>query len=135
MPNVGCLLGAAYQQQLSRLSSALVDAGLDIVPAEYLVLRGLYARDGMQQCDVAALLGKDKASVSRCVGAMERKGLINIETVSHKCRLIWLSDKGREIEPSIMKVARDRHKALADIVSRKDMEALVRVLKLILTQR
>ena len=134
MPNVGCLMGSAYQHQLARLASALADEELDIVPSEYLVLRGLYTHDGMQQCDVASLLGKDKAGVSRCVGAMARKGLVRVETVSHKCRRIWLSEKGREIEPAIMEIAEARHNALMDVVSTEDMEVFVRVLKLILKQ-
>ena len=134
MPNVGCMLGSAYQQQLSLLSTALTDAGLDIVPSEYLVLRGLYSSDGMQQCEVATLLGKDKAGVSRCVGTMEKKGLVSTEVVSHKCRRIWLSDKGKSIEPLIMKVAEQRHEAVMKLASPEDMEIFVKVLKLRLNQ-
>ena len=134
MPNVGCLIGSVYQQQLSCLSSALADKGLDIIPSEYLVLRSLYCHDGMQQCDLASLLGKDKAGVSRCVAAMERKELVRIETVSHKCRRVWLADKGKEIEPLLMKIACERHKALADLLGDNDMETFIRVLKLILKQ-
>ena len=135
MPNVGCLIGSVYQQQLSGLSTALADAGLDIIPSEYLVLRSLYNHDGMQQCDVAALLGKDKAGVSRCVGAMERKGLVRTEIVSHKCRRVWLTDRGGELEPVLLKIAGERHKALKQLVGDKDMETFVKVLKLILTQK
>ncbi|MDE6276971.1 MAG: MarR family transcriptional regulator [Muribaculaceae bacterium] len=132
MPNVGCLLGSVYQQELSGLASSLARKGLDIIPSEYLVLRSLYSHDGIQQCDVAALLGKDKAGVSRCVSSMERKGLVSIETVSHKCRRVWLSVKGRELESLIMQVAEERHKALMKRVDEKDMETFVKVLKLLL---
>ncbi|MDE6279146.1 MAG: MarR family transcriptional regulator [Paramuribaculum sp.] len=135
MPNIGCLLGSAYQQQLSRLATALTDEGLDILPSEYLVLRGLYTKDGMQQCDVASLLGKDKAGVSRCIRTMERKGLVSVKTISHKCRRIWLTDKSREIEPLIMKIAGARHDALLNLASSEDIETFVRVLKLILNQK
>lgn len=134
MPNVGCLLGSAYQVQLALLSTALYESGLDITPAEYLVLRGLYSSDGMQQCDIAALLGKDKAAVSRCVATMQRKGLVNIENVSHKCRKAWLTDKGKAIEPKIMVIAKKRQDALYSLVDNEDMEAFVRVLKLIVNQ-
>lgn len=135
MPNIGCLLGSAYQQQLRRLATALSDEGLDILPSEYLVLRSLYTNDGMQQRDVASLLGKDKAGVSRCIGTMERKGLVSVEVISHKCRRIRLSDKGREIEPLIMKIAGARHGALLNLASPEDIEAFVRVLKLMLNQK
>ncbi|MDE7418975.1 MAG: MarR family winged helix-turn-helix transcriptional regulator [Muribaculaceae bacterium] len=135
MPNLGCLIGAVYQQQLSGLASALAERGLDIIPSEYLVLRSLYGCDGMQQCDVAALLGKDKAGVSRCVSAMERKGLVGVQTVSHKCRRVWLTEKGRELEYVLLKVAEERHKALNDLVSAEDMKTFVKVLKQILQSK
>ncbi len=135
MPNIGCLIGAAYQQQLSGLSAALAAKGLDITPMEYLVLRCLYTHDGMQQCDISTLIGKDKAGVSRCISAMERKGLVRVEAVSHKCRRIWLADHGTAIEPMIMQVAADRHQTLTDIINPDDMETFVSVLKLILTQK
>ena len=135
MPNLGCLIGTVYQQQLSVLAFALAEEGLDINPSEYLVLRSLYSRDGMQQCDMATLLGKDKAGVSRCVANMEHKGLVKSEFVSHKCRRVWLSDKGKEIEPLLMKIAQARHKALADLIDQEDMKTFVNVLRKILNQK
>lgn len=135
MPNVGCLLGTAYQVESGMLNSALSDAGYDITSSDYLVLRGLYYKDGMQQCILAELLGKDKAAVSRSVSSMERKGLVKVETVSHKCRRIWLTGKGKAIEPAIMKIAEERHKALMSIANPEEMETFVRVLNMITNQK
>lgn len=129
MPNVGCLLGTAYQIQLALLNSSLRNARLNISPAEYLILRGLYSEDGLQQCDLSDLLGKDKASVSRCVAAMERKGLVRTECISHKCRRVWLTEMSKVIKPEIMEIARQRHDALLNIANKEDMDAFVRVLK------
>ena len=62
-PAVGCMLGKAYQILLSQLAKALSDAGLEITTTEYLVLRALYSDEGIQQCEIASLKGKDKASI------------------------------------------------------------------------
>ena len=70
-PNVGCLLGTAYQTLLSELTDSLDRKGLDITTSEYLVMRALYSNDGLQQCEIAALLGKDKGAISRCVKNLE----------------------------------------------------------------
>ena len=134
MPNVGCMIGTAYQILLSRLSEALADAGLDVTTSEYLVLRVLYCEEGLQQCEIADIIGKDKAGVCRCVAAMERKGLVRTECVSHKCLRVYLSDKGRAIEKQIMRVANERHMALGNAVNSKDMESFVKVLKAIIQQ-
>lgn len=135
MPNVGCMIGTAYQVLLSRLSTALINAGLDVTASEYMVLRVLYDEEGLQQCDIAEIIGRDKAGVSRCVAAMERKGLVRTEAVSHKCLRIYLSDKGRAIEAAVMGVANERQLALESIVEGSDMETFVKVLRTIIQQQ
>lgn len=135
MPNVGCMIGAAYQILLSKLSEALTDAGLGVTASEYLVLRVLYCEEGLQQCEIADTIGKDKAGVCRCVAAMEKKGLVRTESVSHKCLRVYLSDKGRAIEATVMGVANERHRALESLVDDSDMEAFVKVLRTIIQQQ
>ncbi|MBD5300677.1 MAG: winged helix-turn-helix transcriptional regulator [Bacteroides sp.] len=134
MPNLGCQLGKAYQRLLSQLASALAEAGLDVTTSEYLVLRALYTSDGLQPCEIAALLSKDKAAVSRSVTAMAKKGLVVTEPVSHKCLRVFLSEKGRGIEPEIMKVSEARHQALVGLVSPEELKSFVKVLNLITNQ-
>lgn len=128
MPNLGCLLGTAYQRQLSDLSAALTDKGLNVTTAEYLVLRVLYYADGLQQCDIASMIGKDKGAICRCVTAMARKGLIRTESVSHKCLRVYLTDYGRHLEPAIMDIARERHEAFIGLLSPDELQTFVRVL-------
>ncbi len=135
MPNVGCMIGTAYQSLLSKLSVALANAGLDLTCSEYLILRVLYDEEGLQQCDIAELIGKDKAGVSRCVAGMEKKGLVRTEAVSHKCQRVYLSDKGKSIEAAVKGVANERHHDLEGLVDGKDMEIFVKVLRAIIQQQ
>ncbi len=132
MPNTGCMLGTAYQTLLSRLSETLSAYGLDLTPPEYMVLRALYTSDGMQQCDLAAMIGKDKGAVCRSVAAMVKKGLLRTEAVSHKCLRVYIAPKGREIEPKIMAVARARQEALASLLTPAELSTFDTVLKKII---
>lgn len=134
MPNLGCLIGTAYQRELSRLAADLEDSGLDLTPTEYLVLRALYTRDGLQQCEIADLISKDKAAVCRCVTALSKKGFVTTEAVSHKCLKVYLSPTGRETEPTVMSIAEKRQKALAAIASEKEIEIFVSVLNKMIHQ-
>ena len=134
MPNVGCLIGTVYQRELAKLAGDLTDAGLDLTTTEYLVLRALYTRDGMQQCEIADLINKDKAAVCRCVTAMVRKGLVTTETVSHKCLKFYLSPTAREIEPTVLSVADKRQKAFAAIASPEEIETFVSILNKMIHQ-
>ncbi len=134
MPYLGCLVGTAYHKMLSRLEKALRRAGAGITATEYLVLRALDCRDGLQQCEIGEMVGKDKAAVCRTVGALARKGLLTTESVSRKCTRAWLTAAGRQLEPVVMQVASERHDELASMVSPADMAVFERVLSAIVKQ-
>lgn len=127
-PAIGCKVGRAYQIMLSQLASALKKAGLNITTSEYLVLRAVYSKEGLQQCEIADLVGKDKAAVCRCVAGLASKGLLATEPVSHKCLKVFLTEKSREMEPLIMNVAEIRHKALADLTTPEELEIFIKIL-------
>ncbi|MDE6393775.1 MAG: MarR family winged helix-turn-helix transcriptional regulator [Duncaniella sp.] len=132
-PNVGCMLGTAYQSLLSELTDALAKAGLDVTAPEYLILRALYANNGMQQCELASQLGKDKGAICRCIKTMAAKGLVVTEPVSHKCLKVYVSDKGQSIRADIMAVADERHRALTSMLTPAEMDTFVSVLQRIIT--
>ena len=133
-PALGCKVGQAYQTMLRQLSEALAGAGLEISSGEYLVLRAVYSREGLQQCEIADMVGKDKASVCRTVAALQKKGLVATRAVSHKCLRVYLTDKSRAIEPAIMSVAAKRHQALADATTPEELEIFNRVLDKIINE-
>ncbi len=129
IPYVGCLVGAAFQKMTSQLEILLKKEGLTITAAEYMILRALYSKDGLQQCEICDMVGKDKASICRSVSALNKKGLIRTETISHKCIRVWLTDKANEVKPIIMKVAEDRHKALLSLAPEKDIDTFTKILR------
>lgn len=128
MPNLGCLVGAAYQRMVSDLEKELRKHQLRISASEYLVLRVLYGNDGSQQCDIAAALNKDKAAISRTVETLMRKGLVSIELQSHKCRLVWLTEQAMELKDICLAVAHTRDEALQKLVSPQELEIFRKVL-------
>lgn len=134
-PALGCKVGRAYQIMLSQLATALKEAELDITTSEYLVLRTVYSKEGIQQCEIADMVGKDKAAVCRCVAGLTNKGLLATETVSHKCLKVYLTDKSREMESKIMKVARIRHKAFTDLSTPEELEIFTQLLDKIINSK
>ncbi len=134
LPNLGCMVGVAYQKMVGSLGEALAKAGLKISVPEYLVLRVLYGHDGCQQCDIAAALGKDKAAICRCVSGMVRKGLLTTKQVSHKCLRVHLTEEARGIEAAVMRVGAERDALLRTIVPAEDLETFRRVLAKIIEE-
>lgn len=134
-PALGCLIGKAWYVLLGQLAAALKEAGLDVTTSEYLILRALYTGDGIQQCEIADMVGKDKAAICRCVAALEKKGLVRTEYVSHKCLRVFLTESGRGIRKPLMDVAAKRHRALADITTPEELEIFSKVLKTIVKHK
>lgn len=134
MPHMGCLLGVAYQKLVSKLEDAIRKARLDVTAPEYLILRSLYTHDGLQQCEIGEMVGKDKGAVSRSVAGMVRKGLVTTETVSYRCQRVWLSQKGLEIRPKIMDIASERHESLRRLATGDELKTFEKVLRAIAAQ-
>ncbi len=135
MPNVGCMLGTAYQTLVSQLAVELEKAKLDITVPEYLILRSLYTQDGLQQCEIAAIVGKDKGAVSRCVATMIKKGLVTTECVSYKCLRVSLSPTGEAIRPKVLEIAKTQDNALSSILTSEERSIFATVLKKIINNK
>lgn len=129
MPYIGCLIGSAFQQLTSELEATLKREKLNITAPEYMILRALYSKDGLQQCEIADMVGKDKASVSRCVASLSKKELVKTQQVSHKCCKVWLTSGSEQIKPKILEVAEKRHNALLSLCSKEEFNIFVKVLK------
>ena len=132
MPNIGGLLGTAYNCEEMRLRTALQKDGVGITPAEYLILRILFAHKSIQQCEISRILGKDKASVSRSVQSLVRKGLAAAEQVSYRCSLVSLTYKGESLKPKIFGIAASLHEALSERISKQQLEILREILEKII---
>lgn len=134
-PNVGCMLGTAYQILVGDLGKALNEANIDVTVPEYLILRSLYSRDGLQICELSDMVGKDKGAVSRCVKGLVKKGLVNTEQVSHKCLKVFVSDKGRGLESGIMEEAQKQHNALASLLTLDERKMFISSLQKIIKHK
>ncbi len=133
-PNMGCLLGTAYQAEVRRLTRRLAETELGISVPEYTILRALFEKDGMQQCEIGDIIGKDKGAVCRCVKMLEKKGLVKTEPISHKCLRVFLSGKGRELKPAVMALAEESQKNIETILGTSGAAALKAALIKIIEQ-
>lgn len=134
-PALGCMLGTANQVLLKELERALKDAGLNLSSSEYLVLRALYWRDGVQQCEIAEMVGRDKAGICRCVTGLVKKGLVKVEPISYKCLRVYLTDTALSMQPQVMKVAESRHRELIEILSPSELDAFTKALEKIINNK
>ena len=134
-PALGCKLGSANQVLLKELEQALKDAHLNLTSTEYLVLRALYSKDGIQQCEIADMVGRDKAGICRCVTALVRKGLVRVAPISYKCLRVYLTTTALSIQPKVMQIAESRHKELIELLSPSELETFIKALDKIIRNK
>lgn len=132
MPNLGCLLGMAYQAEAGRLNAALSGAGLDITAAEYVILRLLLANGTMQQCEIGRILNKDKASVSRTLQSLSKKGLVNANPISRKCCMASLTAEGEALRARLLEIAKSLQNGLSERITPQQMAILREILETII---
>lgn len=134
MPNMGCLVGTAYQAMTGRLNECLKREKLGITVAEYMVLRALYSTDGLQMCQLSDMLGKDRAAICRTVATMAHKGLVRTEPVSHKCVRCCLAPAGTALKPKVLEIAQHQQQALEERFTPEELAIFRRMLRTIINE-
>lgn len=129
LPDIGCLLGIAYQSEVAKLSKALNEAKINVTAAEYLILRVLFKHDDMQQCDISRILVKDKASISRSIQSLVKKGYVTATPVSYKCSMVSLTPQAVSLKPRLMEIATHLHKELSEKITKEQMQNLRDILE------
>jgi DNA-binding MarR family transcriptional regulator len=91
----------------------------------------LAIRGSISAQEVSQVIGMDKASVSRCFKSMQAKGLITFALAASdgRLRIATLTPQGRALHDQIRDMALERERALLSVLSVRDREALIRLLK------
>lgn len=111
---LGRQTGVLYYLLSRRLNSLLAEAGTGITTDQFRLLTMLWREDGITQQQLAAQLGRDRASVTRMADILEGQGIVMriADKNDRRINLLYLTKKGRELEPAAAACAR---KALDDM--------------------
>jgi DNA-binding MarR family transcriptional regulator len=98
---LGRFIGSLYNLLSRRLNALLAEAGTGITVDQFRLLTMLWREDGIAQQQLAAQLGRDRASVTRMTDILEKQGIITRITDKNDRRinLLYVTKKGRELEP------------------------------------
>ena len=79
------------------LQDALQQHGFILTKEQFVVLKKLSAKDGLNQNELASLLYRDKSTMARLLAKMEEKGLVRREQSNKDKRInkIYITEKGK----------------------------------------
>lgn len=102
--NIGKHISYIYKNGQGYISKELEDYGVG--SGQYTILLALYKKDGISQEELANHIRMDKANIGRGIKKLMEQGFITRKTnpSDQRAYCVYLTDKGREIQPIIFEV-------------------------------
>lgn len=102
---LGFFVNRAYTLMVKLLNQELRKGNVDIQHAEFSLLKILNEIKGGSQTQIAVLLGKERAAISRTIISLEQKGYIDRQPLDGKSNYVTLTEKGSKIMPELNVIA------------------------------
>lgn len=130
--DIGTLLHLA-SAALDKHSDEVLKDRLGIGLSQFRILLSLLTEDGQNQSSIAYNLSQTEASISRQIGLLKAKKLINVQPNPHSRRdkLVYITGKGMMLGQSGLSILNSYHSPLFRDISSHDQAALKNILRAI----
>lgn len=89
---LGAWLDLAFSSLVAELNRSLHSVGVPLNHAQFAILHNLFLKDGQSQSDIARLVRKDRAAISRSLNTLEENGFIIRKAVSGSKNGVFLTE-------------------------------------------
>jgi len=101
----------------------------DISSEQYGVLKLVFETEKLTPTQIAELLKRDKATITRIIKSLEKKELIKKENINNRSFNILLTKKGIKTLKEVEKIAINYHKKIFEEVGEKEILQMFETLK------
>lgn len=126
--NVPALL-THIANKLSASAALTYKTALDVSLIEWRILVQLAIEPHLSGNRICAIVGLDKASVSRAVTSLEARGLITVAAADGRRNDLALTPAGRRLHDRGMPLAREREERLLSDLTAAERETLIDLLR------
>lgn len=102
---LGYFIFRVLTNMIKLLNKELSQRGLDLQYPQFTIMMILSKIEGITQSDMADRIERDKASVSRNITYLEKKGYITRNFDGGKKKRIFLTQKGKDTIPVLYEIA------------------------------
>lgn len=105
-PRISLLISQVLGLYRLRINALLAQHGIDLTSEMVTVLRVLWQREGRKQQELADLLHKDKASITKVIHNMEKRGLVAraADETDARNKKIVLTHSGQALKMKVLPV-------------------------------
>ncbi|SHL46838.1 transcriptional regulator, MarR family [Chitinophaga jiangningensis] len=115
-PEIADILRSAVSRNITRAHTAyrlrllavFMEKGVDLTPDMYFILRHLWGeQDGCRQQELADKTDKDKASLTKLVDNLEKRGLVrrSMDGEDRRSKRVWLTPVGKDLKEIVYPLA------------------------------
>jgi len=118
------------QRFRAALYRAFLSEGQTMTPEQWIVLVRLWQNDGATQTELVESTLKDKATLSRILGVMERDGLVlrRPDPVDSRSRRVHLTRAGKDLRSRFTPIVRAMVEQIEAGISESDLEITLRTM-------
>lgn len=105
-------------------SQTFVEKGFDLTPDQYVILYILLENeDIVYQRQLAEIMFKDRANISRIIDIMHQKGLIEKipDSNGRKIYKLIVTEKGKEVKNKVLNTDNDLRRMITDNISAEEL--------------
>lgn len=128
---IGYLLKSSGRAFTNEVNACVKAKGLGITIEQIGIVFRLSFLPGSTQKEIADFFNKDKTTVARVVGTMEKNDLlVRVPSETDKrINKLYLTNKGKEMENELSKTAMSISEKATDGISEKELETCKKVLR------
>lgn len=130
---LGFVVNRASLIMTKKLNAMFKEAGHDITPEEFSILSRLWEEDNLFQSEINERTLKDKTRVTRLLGGLIEKSLIEkkIDETDRRNYHVCLTEKGKNLKYELLPIVMKLIDTAASNISQSDLETTIKTLKTI----
>lgn len=127
---IGFYLGRTTRTMQNVLRKAFADAGYNHTPEQWHILNQLAFIDVISQQELSDALMKEKATITRLITCMEKKGLlVRMQSKEDKrSNLVVITEEGRKIQKALFEIIISVQNRSVSNFSEAEKNELIRLL-------
>ena len=129
--SLATLLNKTTRALSTRLQSIFTHAGFDVTSEQWMILILLWGEDGRSPYQIADIIGKDRAAVTRLIDGLEKRNLVVRvnDKKDRRQKQVYLTPQGRAMEENLIPLGLSNIKHAQDGVNNKDLAVCKDVLR------
>ena len=130
---IGVYINMINCKLIKLLSASFRKSGINLTCEQFVVMDTLWRQGKMTQSTIAAMMHKDKNSITQFIDSLERKKLVrrHERPTDRRVNEIEVTEQGESLREKTIKVATDTMHMVLKGLSVSDLDALEKLLSLI----